>query len=116
MEDPKSPAQTVKQSQADPEAEEAPTAHVLGSPSARRSVEQTTTATGGTGDGEGPTSTKAGSATMPETMLGSAGPSGAETVVASEAAESGSARLGALEELTMPPKGSQVMLRPTVWP
>ena len=116
MEDPKSPAQTVKQSQADPEAEEAPTAHVLGSPSARRSVEQTTTATGGTGDGEGLASVEATSTTIPRATSGSARPSGAETVVASEATESGSARLGVPEELTVPLEWSQVMHGPTVHP
>ena len=50
---------------------------------------------------------------MPKAMSGSAGPSGAETVVASEATESGLVRPGVPEELTVPPEGSQVMLGPT---
>ena len=74
------------------------------------------TVVGGAGDGEGSASVEAGSATMPEAMMGSAGPLGAETRVASEATESGSARPGVPEELTVPPEGSQVMLRPTVRP
>ena len=36
--------------------------------------------------------------------------------MASEAAESRSARPGVPEELTVPPKGSRVMLRPTIRP
>ena len=71
---------------------------------------------GGSGDGEGPASAEAGSATMPEAMMGSAGPLGAETRVASEATESGSVRPGVPEELTVPPEVSQVMLGPTVQP
>ena len=114
MENPKSPAQTDKQPQADPGAKVAPAAPVSGSPSARQPAEKSTTATGGAGDGEGPASAEAGSATMPEATLGSAGPLGAETGVASEATESGSARLVVPEELTVPPEGSQVMVGPTV--
>ena len=87
MEDPKSSAQTDKQSQADPEAEVAPAAPMSGSPSAQGLAKQTTTTIGGARDGEGPVSAEAGSATMPKAMSGSAGPSGAETVVASEAVD-----------------------------
>ena len=53
---------------------------------------------------------------MPEATLGSAGPLGAETGVASEATESGSARPRVPEELTVPPEASQVMLGPTIRP
>ena len=57
-----------------------------------------------------------GSATIPEATTGTAGPSGAEAGVASEATESGSVRPLAPEELTVPPEGSQVMLEPTIRP
>ena len=87
-----------------------------GSPSARRLAEQTTTAAGGARDSEGPASAEAGSTMMPKATSGSARPSGAETVVASEATESGSVRPGVPEELTVPPEVSQVMLGPTVQP
>ena len=116
MEDPKSPAQTDEQPRADPEAEVTPAAPMSGSPSARQPVEKSTTAVGGAGDGEGPALVEAGSAIMPEATLGSAGPFGAKTRVASEATESGSARPGVPEELTVPPEGSHVMLGPTVRP
>ena len=116
MEDPKSTAQTDEQPRADPKAEVTPIAPVLGSPSARQPAEKSTTAMGGAGDDDGPASAEAGSATMPEAMTGSTGPLGAETGVASETTESGSARPGVPEELTVPPKGSHVMLGPTVWP
>ena len=79
-------------------------------------MEKSTTTVGGAGDGEGPTSAKASSATMPEATTGSVGPLRAKTGVASEATESGSARPGVPEELTVPPEGSHVMLGPTVWP
>ena len=89
---------------------------MLGSPSAQGLAKQTTTTAGGAGDSEGPASVEAGLATMPEATSGSAGPLGAETGVASEATESGSARPGVPEELTVPPEGSQVMLEPTIRP
>ena len=113
MEDSKSPAQTDEQPRADPEAEVTPAAPMSGSPSARQPVEKSTTAVGGAGDGEGPASAEAGSATMPKATSGSARPLGAETGVASEATESGSMRPGVPEELAVPPEGSQVMLGPT---
>ena len=116
MEDPKSTAQTDEQPRADLEAEVTPAAPVSGSPSARQSMEKSTTATGEAGDGEGPASVEAGSSTMPEATIGSVGPLGAETGVASEAIESRSARPGVPEELTVPPEASQVMLGPTVRP
>ena len=74
------------------------------------------TTTGGARDGEGSASAEAGSATMPKATSGSAGPSGAETIVASEVAESRLARPGVPEELTVPPEGSQIMFGPTIWP
>ena len=87
-----------------------------GSPSARGLVGQTTTTVGGARDGEGPASAEAGTATMPKATLGSAGPLGAKTLVASEAVESGSVRPEVPKELTVPPEGSHVMLGPTVRP
>ena len=116
MEDPKPTTQTDEQPRAYPEAEVMPAAPVSGSPSARQPAEKSTTATGGAGDGEGPASAEAGSATMLKATSGSTRPLGAETGVASEATESGSARPGVPEELTVPPEGSQVMLGPTVRP
>ena len=87
-----------------------------GSPSAQGLAKQTTTATGGTGDGEGLASVEATSTTIPRATSGSARPSGAETVVASEVVESRSARPGVTEELTVPSEESHVMLGPTVRP
>ena len=87
-----------------------------GSPSAQGLAGQTTTATGGAGDGGGPTSAEAGSATMPKATSGSAGPLGAKTGVANETTKSRSARPGVPKEPMVPPEASQVMLGPTVQP
>ena len=87
-----------------------------GSPGAQQPVKKSTTATGGPGDGERSASVEDGSATILEAMVGTAGPSGGEAGVASEAIESGSVRPVAPEELMAPPKASQDMLGPTVRP
>ena len=89
---------------------------MLGSPGARQPAEESTTAIGGLGDGERSASVEDGSATIPKATTGTAGPSGAEAGVANEAIESGSARPLAPEELTVPPKASQGMVGPAVWP
>ena len=93
-----------------------PAGPMSGSPGARQKAEESTTAAGGPRDGERPMSAEDGSETIPEATAGTTGPLGAEAGVASEATESGSARLVAPEELTTPPEASQGMVGPTVWP
>ena len=56
------------------------------------------------------------SATMLETTGGTAGPSGAETEVASDAPGFGSTKPLVPEELTVPPEATQGMVGPTVRP
>ena len=116
MEAPDPFAQTDEQPGADPGAEVTPAAPMSGSPGARQPAEESTTATGGLGDGERLASAVDGSATIPGATTGTARPSGAEAGAASHAPEYGLMELVAREELTAPPEASQGMVRPTVRP
>ena len=87
-----------------------------GSPGTRQPAVESTTATGELGDDERSASAVDGSATIPEAMTHTAGPSGAKARVASEATESWSARPLAPEELIVPPEASQGMVGPAVRP
>ena len=91
-------------------------APMSGSLGARQSVEKSTTAVGGLGDGERSASAEDGSATTREAMAGTAGPSGTKTGAVGIAPEYGSTEPEACEELMGPTKAAQGMVGPIVRP
>ena len=82
----------------------------------RQPAEESNTVVGGHADGERSASTEDESVTIPEAMVGTVQPLGAEAGVAGDAPESGSMELVAPEELTVPPEASQGMVGPAVRP